>query len=193
MPQEALERLLEGNRRYVTGKSTLDESEQRRIEIANRQHPFATILSCVDSRVPPELIFDQGLGDLFVIRTAGQVLDKAVLGSLEFGVAVLRIPVIVVLGHERCGAIRAALSFLERHEVAEAEIEYLVEALAPAIERGQQLGGDVWDHAVRCQISLLVDELRRSPILCTAVQAGRLKIVGAYYDLDTGLVEVTVA
>lgn len=192
MPQEALERLLAGNRRYVTGKSTLDESEQRRIEVANRQHPFATILSCVDSRVPPELIFDQGLGDLFVIRTAGQVLDRAVLGSLEFGVAVLHIPVIVVLGHERCGAIRAALNFLERHEVAEAEIEYLVEALTPAIERGQQLGGDVWDHAVRAQIELLVDELCRSPILCTAVQAGKLKIVGAYYDLDTGLVEVTV-
>ena len=192
MPEETLQRLLEGNRRYVSNRSALDESARRRIEVAQGQHPFAAILGCVDSRVPPELIFDQGLGDLFVIRTAGQVLDKAVLGSLEFGVATLNIPLLVVLGHERCGAVKAAMDILERHEVAEAEIEFLVEALAPAIKRGKHAGGDIWDQAVRAQIEILVEQLKHSPILATAVDEGALKIAGAWYNLETGLVEITV-
>lgn len=192
MPEQALKRLWKGNQRYAANRSTLDESPQRRIDVAHGQKPFATIFSCVDSRVPPELIFDQGLGDLFVIRTAGQVLDKAVLGSLEFGVAELHIPVIVVLGHEYCGAVKAAMDVIERHGVAEAEIEYLVEALAPAVERGRQAGEDVWDHAVRAQVELLVEELKRSAILATEVATGRLKIVGAWYNLETGLVDMTV-
>ena len=192
MPEQALQRLLEGNQRYVANKPTFDESARRRIEVAAAQKPFATILSCVDSRVPPELIFDQGLGDLFVIRTAGQVLDRAVLGSLEFGVAELQIPVIVVLGHERCGAVKAAIDVLARHDVAEADIEFLVEALAPAVEAGKKAGGDVWDGAVRAQIALLVEKLKHSPILATAVETEKLKIVGAWYDLDTGFVEITV-
>ena len=192
MPEDALQRLLHGNQRYVTNKPTLDESAHRRIEVAEKQAPFATILSCVDSRVPPELIFDQGLGDLFVIRTAGQVLDQAVLGSLEFGVARLHIPLLVVLGHEHCGAVKAAMEVLERHSTAEADIDYLVEALAPAVEIGVKAGGDTWDGAVRAQIGLLVEKLKHSPILDTAVKAGKLKIVGAWYNLETGLVEITV-
>jgi len=110
MPAETLQRLLEGNQRYVLNKSTLDEPEQRRIGAAQEgQHSLAMIFSCVDARVPPELVFDQGLGDLFVIRTAGQVLDKAVLGSIEFGVAELHIPLLMVMGHEHCGAVKVAL------------------------------------------------------------------------------------
>lgn len=192
MPEQALQRLLEGNRRYADNKPTLDESARRRIEVAPAQKPFVAILSCVDSRVPPELIFDQGLGDLLVVRTAGQVLDKAVLGSLEFGVAELHIPVIVVLGHERCGAVKAAMDVLERHGTAEAEIEYLVEALTPAIEMGKRAGGDVWEQAGRAQIELLVAQLKHSPILATAVEDGTLKIAGMWYKLETGLVEITV-
>lgn len=192
MPKDALQRLLEGNRRYVENKSTLDESASRRIEVAQHQTPFATILSCVDSRVPPELIFDQGLGDLFVIRTAGQVLDQAVLGSLEFGVAKLGIPLLVIMGHERCGAVKAAIEVLEKHTVAEADIDYLVDALAPAVEIGVKGGGDIWDGAVRAQIALLVEKLKSSPILVTAVEEGKLKIVGAWYNLETGVVEITV-
>jgi len=192
MPKEVLQRLLEGNRRYAANKPTLDESARRRIEVAESQKPIATIFSCVDSRVPPELIFDQGLGDLFVIRTAGQVLDQAVLGSLEFGVWKLHIPVIMVLGHERCGAVKAAMDVLARHGVAEADIEFLVEALAPAVEAGERAGGDAWDGAVRAQISLLVEKLKHSPILGTAVETGELIIVGGYYNLETGLVEITV-
>ncbi|OQY43835.1 MAG: hypothetical protein B6240_11645 [Desulfobacteraceae bacterium 4572_87] len=193
MGEKALKRLLEGNQRYVNNKPELDESARRRIEVAPAQKPFATILSCVDARVPPELIFDQGLGDLFVIRTAGQVLDRAVLGSLEFGVAELQIPVLVVLGHEHCGAVKAALDVLEQQGVAEAEIEYLVEALTPAIEQGKRMGGDVWDQAVRAQIELLVEQLKHSEILSTGVENGTLKIVGMLYNLETGLVDITVA
>lgn len=191
MLEKSLKRLLDGNRRYAANKPTLDESEQRRIEVAAGQKPFAAILSCVDSRVAPELVFDQGLGDLFVIRTAGQVLDRAVLGSLEFGVAELHIPIIMVLGHERCGAVKAAMNVIAKHGVAKADIEFLVEALAPAVEAGKKAGSDPWDGAVRAQISLLVKKLKHSPILVNAVKTGKLLIVGAYYNLETGLVEIT--
>ncbi len=191
MLNQALKRLLDGNKRYAANKPTLDESAQRRIEVAAGQKPFAAILSCVDSRVAPELVFDQGLGDLFVIRTAGQVLDKAVLGSLEFGVAELHITLLMVFGHEHCGAIKAAMDVLQKHGTAKADIEYLVEALAPAVEIGHRSGGDVWDNAVRAQINLLVKKLKHSPILDKAVKKGELLIVGAYYNLETGLVEIT--
>jgi carbonic anhydrase len=193
MPTQTLQRLLEGNRRAVANTPAFDASAQRRIEVAAGQKPFAAIFSCVDSRVPPEIIFDQGLGDLFVIRTAGQVLDRAVLASLEFGVAELQIPLIVVLGHERCGAVKKAIDVLAQNGVAEADIEYLVESLAPAVEAGQDAGGDVWDQAVRAQIALMVTKLKHSPILITAVEKGALKIVGMWYNLETGLVELTVA
>ena len=191
MPHDSLQRLLEGNQRYVANRSSLDESPHRRVEVAAAQHPFAAIFSCVDSRVPPELIFDQGLGDLMVIRTAGQVIDKAVLGSLEFAVAECHVPLILVLGHERCGALKAAIDTLARGSVAEAEIEYLVEELAPAVLQGQRLGGDGWLQAVRVQIERMVERLRHSPILSQAVAAGRLRIVGACYGLESGLVTVT--
>ncbi|OIO53644.1 MAG: hypothetical protein AUJ55_13295 [Proteobacteria bacterium CG1_02_64_396] len=190
MPEQALQRLLAGNRRYVADRPTLDESPGRRVAVAAGQHPFAAVLSCVDSRVPPELIFDQGLGDLFVIRTAGQVLDRAVLGSLEFGVAELGIALIVVLGHTQCGAVRATMAALDRNAAAPADMEFLVEAMAPAVEVARQVGGNLWDNAVRAQISLVVERLRHAPILHKAVAQGRLKVVGAYYDLESGLVEV---
>ncbi len=191
MPDNALRRLLQGNARFVADKSASDESTQRRIAVASAQVPFATIFGCVDSRVSPELIFDQGLGDLFVIRTAGQVLDRAVLGSLEFGVAEFGVKLLVVLGHERCGAVKAALDVLEQHGTAPAEIEYLVEALAPAVEQGRRMGGDPWKQAVRAQISLVVNQLHQTPLLKKAVAEGTLKIVGAYYDLETGRIVIT--
>lgn len=189
MPDEALRRLLDGNARFVAGKSASDESTERRIAVASGQDPFATIFGCVDSRVSPELIFDQGLGDLFVIRTAGQVLDRAVLGSLEFGVVELGIKVLVVLGHERCGAVKAAMDVLADQGTAPAEIEYLVGALAPAVEQGKRMGGDPWKQAVRAQVGLVVNQLHHVPLLNNAVAAGRLRIVGACYDLETGKVE----
>ena len=190
---EALQRLLEGNQRYVANKSTdLNESQSRRVEVAKGQSPFATIFSCVDSRVPPELIFDRGLGDLFVIRTAGQVIDNAVLGSLEFGVAELKIPLLMVLGHEKCGAVKAAVEAVENNATAEAEINWLVDGIRPAVEAAKTQSGDLLDNAVKANVSLTVERLKGSSILSEAVEIGEVKIVGARYDLDTGVVEVIV-
>jgi carbonic anhydrase len=188
---EALQRLLEGNERYVANKSTnLNESQSRRVELAKGQNPFATIFSCVDSRVPPELVFDRGLGDLFVIRTAGQVIDHAVLGSLEFGVAELKIPLLMVLGHEKCGAVKATVEAVENNATAEAEINWLVDGIRPAVEEAKTQPGDLLDNAVKANVSLTVERLKGSALLSEAVETGELKIVGARYDLDTGIVEV---
>jgi carbonic anhydrase len=188
---EALQRLLEGNQRYTANKSVdLNESQSRRAELAKGQNPFATIFSCVDSRVPPELIFDRGLGDLFVIRTAGQVIDNAVLGSLEFGVAELKIPLLMVLGHEKCGAVKATVEAVEHNATAEAEINWLVDGIRPAVEVAKTQSGDLLDNAVKANVSLTVERLNGSSILSEAIENGELKIVGARYDLDTGVVEV---
>ena len=192
--EEALQRLVAGNQRYALNKSIpQNESEYRRIEVAAGQHPFAMIFSCVDSRVPPELVFDEGLGDLFVIRTAGQVIDNAVLGSLEFGIAELGIPLLMVLGHEKCGAVKATLETLEANATAPAEINYLVEAIRPAVEMVEGMEGDHLAHAVHANVELVVEQLKNSPILSDAVAQGTLQIVGAVYDLDSGLVEVLAA
>lgn len=188
---EALQRLLEGNQRFAANKSIdLNESQSRRVETAKGQNPFATIFSCVDSRVPPELIFDRGLGDLFVIRTAGQVIDHAVLGSLEFGVAELKIPLLMVLGHEKCGAVKATVEAVENNATAEAEINWLVDGIRPAVEVAKSWPGDLLDNVVKANVALTVEYLKRSSILAEALEKGVLKIVGARYDLDTGIVEV---
>lgn len=188
-PDEALQRLLDGNQRYVANKAVdPNQSETRRIEVSTGQHPFATILGCVDSRVPPEIVFDRGLGDLFVIRTAGQVIDQAVLGSIEFGSFELGIPLVFVLGHESCGAVTAALHAVETPAEVEGSIGYLVEAITPAIEAAHGQEGDELDNAVKANVSLVVEQLKQSPILSAAIAAGTLKIVGGRYDLDKGAI-----
>ena len=190
-PQEALDRLLAGNQRYAASQSLpLNESTQRRGEVAQGQHPFATIFSCVDSRVPPEMVFDRGLGDLFVIRTAGHVIDQAVLGSLEFGVAELKIPLLLVLGHAKCGAVNATLEAIEHHAEAPASIGYLVAGITPAIELAAEQPGDRLDNCIRANVTLTVERLHESPILAEAVAQGQLLIVGAHYNLDAGTVEM---
>lgn len=191
---EALQRLLEGNRRYSTNQATnLNQTPLRRIEVAQAQHPFAIIFGCVDSRVPPEIIFDRGLGDLFVIRTAGQVIDRAALGSIEFGVVELNIPLIMVLGHERCGAVKGTIESLEQHAPAPGQIELLVESIRPAVEKAKSQPGELLENAVRANIELTVSQLKGSPMLAEAIQKGQLKVVGARYDLDTGSVALIVS
>lgn len=144
-------------------------------------------MSCSDSRVPPEIIFDQGLGDLFVIRLAGNILDDAALGSLEYAVEHLGVKYIMVLGHERCGAVDAAVKGGE----IPGHIGSLVEAIQPAVEKVKNLPGDLLDNAVRANVTLVVQQLKSSgPIIEELVKKGALTIAGARYDLDDGEVKI---
>ena len=186
-PDQALAKLKEGNRRYLFSKMSHPlDTENRRIEVANGQHPYAVILGCADSRVPPDIVFDTTLGDLFVIRVAGNVTDDAVIGSIEYAVEQLGVPLVVVLGHERCGAVQAAVD----GNGADGHILTIVKCILPAVESTKGLGGDAVDNAARANVNLVVNQLRSStPILAEAVQSGKVKILGARYDLDTGVVE----
>jgi len=191
-PGEALARLKDGAARFATGSvHRPDQSVSYRTALATGQHPFACVLSCSDSRVPPEIVFDQGLGDLFVTRTAGQVVDHAVLGSVQYGIAELKIPLLVVLGHERCGAVKATVEATEKKAApAGNDIDALVAAIRPAVEQAEKdKAADVVDAAVRNNVANVVAALGKEPILGAAVAAGSLRIVGARYDLDAGTVE----
>jgi len=187
--EEGLRLLLEGNRRWqaIRPEHPHEGAEIRRSLVA-AQHPFATVLSCVDSRVPPELVFDQGLGDLFTVRTAGEVLDDAVLGSIAFGAGELRIPLLVVLGHSSCGAVGAAVAAVDAGEEGPGHLAYLVEAIAPSVppqgpERAARVAAAVDENVRR-----VVHTLRHDSDLEKSVTAGGLTIVGARYDLDSGAV-----
>jgi carbonic anhydrase len=154
--------------------------------LATGQQPFAIVLGCADSRTSPEVLFDQGLGDLFVIRVAGNVLDDHVLGSIEYAVDHLGAQLIVVLGHKRCGAVQAAKETLDSKAEAPVHINSLVTALQPAVEATR--GADV-EATVNANIENVVQSLRSSePLLKKEVEAGAITVVGAYYDLDTGAV-----
>jgi len=161
------------------------ETIERQRELASGQSPHAEILSCADSRVPPELIFDQGLGDLFIIRVAGNVVSDTELGSLEYGAEHLHVPLLVVLGHQHCGAVTAAVEGGE----AEGHIAALVNLLRPAVEKTRGMPGDHVENAVKANVEMVVKQLRAStPILAKLVSEGKLKVVGAVYSLDTGKV-----
>ncbi|MEG4837833.1 carbonic anhydrase [Microcoleus sp. B9-D4] len=187
-PDGALKKLMEGNQRYLQQKRTFpDQARSRVVEVAKGQHPFATILACSDSRVAPEIIFDQGLGDLFDIRVAGNFLDDVVLGNIEYATLELGVPLLVILGHERCGAVKAALD----GKAVPGHISTLVAAIKPAVDATKGQKGDAWDNAVRSNVKMNVNKLQSSsPILAKAVKAGKLKVVGGRYDLDSGKVEI---
>jgi len=161
------------------------ETLARQRELASGQHPHAQILSCADSRVPPEIIFDQGLGDLFVVRVAGNVATDTEIGSLEYGAEHLHIPLLVVLGHESCGAVTAAV----QGGPPEGHIAALVDLIKPAVDKTRGLPGDPVANAVRTNVELVVKQLRSStPLLSELVEHGKLKIVGGVYSLETGKV-----
>ena len=185
-PASALAELKAGNARHAHHQHQHPhQSTARQQELTAGQHPHAEILSCADSRVPPEIIFDQGLGDLFVVRVAGNVATEAELASLEYGADHLHIPLLVVVGHENCGAVTAALD----GGPAEGHISTLVQLLQPAVEQSRQLPGDPLANAVRTNVDLVVQQLRTStPILSELVAHGKLKIIGAVYSLKTGTV-----
>lgn len=184
---QALKLLLEGNQRYTSHRVTHPHQDgSRLLETSNTQNPFATILTCADSRVPPEILFDQGLGDLFVVRVAGNILDDAVLGSIEYAAEYLDVPLVMVLGHERCGAVSAAL----KGGTAIGHIGSLVDAIQPAIAKTKSLSGDPLDNAVRANVQMVVEQMKVSKPLVDLIGSQKLAVVGGRYDLDTGTVEI---
>jgi len=186
--EDARQKLIEGNKRYVDAKMIYpNQTALRRSEIAKGQHPFAVILGCSDSRVPPEIIFDQGLGDLFVIRVAGNITDNVVLGSIEYAVEHLGVRYIMVLGHEGCGAVEATVK--EGH--APGHIDCIVKAIRPVLKKIKNSPGDTLDNAVRANVLSVVAQLKSSkPILAELFKKGELVIDGARYDLEDGDVAI---
>jgi len=183
---EAVQRLKEGNQRFVEGKATHErQNADRRSEVAKGQKPFAIIVCCSDSRVSPEIVFDQGLGDLFVVRAAGEVVDDAGLGSIEYAVEHFGTQLVVVEGHSQCGAVSAALSGGEVH----GHVRAVVDAIKPAIEKAKSQPGDPLENAVLANVRQIAKRLEDAPpVLADRVKAGKLKIVGACYDLESGRV-----
>jgi carbonic anhydrase len=182
-PSAALQRLLEGNQRFVDEACQNPQRSQSRIqETASDQYPFASILGCADSRVPAEIIFDQGLGDLFVVRVAGNVASQTAIGSLEFATLVLGTQLIVVVGHSGCGAVAAAI----KGEPLPGRIGTFVEEIKPAIARAKDKIGELTENTVIVNIQRQAQKLVESSILADSLQAGKLKIVGGQYDLHTG-------
>ena len=192
-PTEALERLRRGNQDFLAGRTVAAAANgRRRLEIARAQYPIAVLVSCSDSRVPPELLFGRGLGELFIIRNAGNTIDTVAMGSLEYAVAELNVPLVVVMGHERCGAVAAAVSVVEKGATFPGSIGRMVEPIIPAVLEAQRKGGsDLVDASVRENVRRTVTRLSEfsEPMVLDRLKAGKLKIVGARYDLDDGRVE----
>ncbi|MCC0094228.1 carbonic anhydrase [Streptomyces flavotricini] len=191
-PQAAFTRLMEGNKRWVSGNlDHPDRDPERRELTAEAQDPFGVVLSCIDSRVAPELIFDTGLGDLYVLRTGGQAVGPVVTGSVEYGPLTGGTPLVVVLGHQRCGAVEAAYTSLKAGKPLPGNLEALAKAMVPAYElTARNPGADPVDTMTHHQIKVTADDLRANSDLGPLVAKGALGVVGAYYSLDTGKVDV---
>jgi carbonic anhydrase len=202
-PAQAWARLEAGNRHWAAGR--LDHPDQdaaRRVAVAAWQDPFATIVSCIDSRLPPETVFDQGIGDLFAVRTGAQTIDGLVTASVEYGPLENGTPLIVVMGHQRCGAVTAAVHAIQSGAHLPGHLDAIVARLRPAFHKATGTGphneadafaaaGDpagLIDRVIRAQVQRVAHSLAHDGPLASLVAAGTLGIVGAYYDLDTGLV-----
>ncbi len=194
--QEALTRLKEGNQRYVDGKCSTVISQEQRNQLTADQNPFAIILGCSDSRVPAEIVFDQGLGDLFVIRVAGNIVAPSQVGSVEFAAASYDCAVVVVLGHTGCGAVKATINALKNpHQAPSSNLMSIVNRVRPSVEvlMHTELKDDeekLCRHAVRSNIFASVNQLRHgSAVMEALIEQGKLIVVGAEYSLETGKVE----
>ncbi len=185
---QVLEELIAGNKRFVENRSEAPNQNYIRLqEVSTGQKPLVSILSCADSRVPIEIIFDRGIGDLFVVRDAGNIATPEEIGSLEFGTAILGSKVLMVIGHEKCGAVKAALE----GKPLPGQIGSIVAAIQPAIDRTSKNDSEeFYVETIKQNVMLQVKNLYASPLLYELVEAGKLKIVGAYYSLKTG--EVTL-
>lgn len=190
-PAAALKHLMDGNARYVDGVSRRHDFKHEREALAGGQNPFAAVLSCADSRIAPEYAFDTGRGDLFVCRVAGNFAGTETIASMEYAVAVLNTPLILVLGHDACGAVDATLKALKDNTSPPGHIPSLVDAIAPAAKVAMQQGGEVLDKAIRQNVVDNVAKLKSAaPILSAAVEQGKLKIAGGIYRLTTGTVDL---
>jgi carbonic anhydrase len=195
-PDATLAKLLEGNKRFVSGQTFL--LTRRRPEdfaaLAEGQAPTAVIVACADSRVAPELIFDQGVGDLFVVRVAGNVVTGAgpvVKGSIEYAIAELGVRLIMVIGHSRCGAVKAAIAHIDSNDALPGSIGGLVDVIKPAVTAAAGKPGDKLDNVIKANVEKCVAQIKAlDPILSKAVRGGDLKVVGAVYDLKTGVVGI---
>jgi carbonic anhydrase len=188
-PDAAMKKLMDGNKRFVSRKrQSPNQDLPRLLQVAKAQKPFAAILGCADSRFPSEIIFDQGLGDLFVCRVAGNVATPEEIGSLEFGTLVLGAKVIVVIGHKRCGAVEATIKGTQ----VPGQIGSLLDAIKPAVESSKSQTGNRLENASKANVILQAKRLKASPVISKLIQEKKLKVVGGYYDLDTGAVNILV-
>ncbi|MFE9118314.1 carbonic anhydrase [Streptomyces sp. NPDC007172] len=194
-PRAALETLLSGNQRFVTGSPDHpNQDATRRTEVVPGQNPFAVLFGCSDSRLAAEIIFDRGLGDLFVVRTAGHVVGPEVLGSIEYGVSVLGCPLVVILGHDACGAVAAARSAVRSGTTAVGYVQDVIERVTPSVLASQAAGHTedeefIAEH-IKHSVSLLLD---RSRVLADAVEAGTTAVVGLSYRLVDGTARLVTA
>jgi carbonic anhydrase len=193
--EEALMDLMDGNARFAGGKATSPRRTPADFRaISEVQNPIAIVVACADSRVAPELLFDSGIGELFVIRVAGNVVDGAgvtVKGSIEYAVAELNVPLVVVLGHTNCGAIKAAVQHIDEKESLPGSINGLIELIKPVVSRAHRQPGDLYNNVARDNVNVGVDKLRHlEPIVGPKVRAGSVQVVGGIYDLHTGKVQL---
>ena len=188
-PEEALSQMKQGNDEFrMEAPYRAAQGRERRIELARGQAPFCVLVGCSDSRVPPELLFGRGLGELFIVRNAGNTVDTAALGSIEYGVGVLGCPLIVVLGHENCGAVAAALEVVQRNATFPGVIGEMIQPIIPAVLSVRRPSGEIaLDDAVTANARRVATRLKsQSPVAQEAIRANKLKIVAARYDLDDG-------
>ncbi|HEY9768377.1 MAG TPA: carbonic anhydrase [Coleofasciculaceae cyanobacterium] len=186
-PDEALNLLMEGNKRFVNNQSQYPNQDFEHIaEVAKEQFPFASILACADSRLPVEIIFDQGFGDTFVVRDAGNIATPEEIGSLEFGSAVLGSKLILVLGHEECGAVKATIA----GKPVPGSIGSILAAIKPAIKEGDKTSKSYLIDTVKRNVLLQIDRLNSSPVISQLISENQLKIVGGYFDLNTAEVQL---
>jgi carbonic anhydrase len=188
---QALRLLKEGNDQFrMDAPYRAAQGRERRIELARGQAPFCVLVGCSDSRVPPELLFGRGLGELFIIRNAGNTIDTAALGSIEYGVGVLGCPLVVVLGHEACGAVAAAVDVVDRNATFPGVIGEMIQPIIPAVLAARSQSGDLLDNAVRMNARRVAGRLKtQSTVLQDALRQDRLKIIAARYDFDDGDVD----
>lgn len=189
-PDEAFARLKKGNERYIDGISKQQDFGAERTLLKGGQNPFAGILSCADSRVAPEYIFDTGLGDLFIVRVAGNFAEEDGIASFEYAVKFLGTPLLVVLGHEKCGAVDAAIKTVKDGAELPGHLPHLVEHIAPAVKTAMAESGDLLANAIRENVILNVQRLQTaSPILSDYVAQGKIRVVGGVYKLKDGQIE----